>query len=91
MLRRFEAEFLRPYRGPILLGLLGLLVQSVLLLPIPLLQGWVVDQLVDVLPGCGDRAREAQASDCQGRSAWRWPARVCCTWRGRCWPTRSPR
>jgi ABC-type multidrug transport system fused ATPase/permease subunit len=46
ILRRFEAEFLRPYRGAILLGLFGLLVQSVLLLPIPLLQGWVVDQLV---------------------------------------------
>jgi len=30
----------------ILLGLLGLLIQSVLLLPIPLLQGWVVDRLV---------------------------------------------
>ncbi len=44
--RRFEAEFLRPYRGAILLGLLGLVVQSVLLLPIPLLQGWVVDRLV---------------------------------------------
>ena len=46
LLRRFEAEFLRPYRGAILLGLLGLLVQSVLLLPVPLLQGWVVDRLV---------------------------------------------
>ena len=42
----FESEFLRPYRGAILLGLLGLFVQSVLLLPIPLLQGWVVDHLV---------------------------------------------
>jgi ABC-type multidrug transport system fused ATPase/permease subunit len=47
LLRRFESEFLRPYRGAILLGLLGLLVQAVLLLPIPLLQGWVVDRLVD--------------------------------------------
>jgi ABC-type multidrug transport system fused ATPase/permease subunit len=46
LLRRFEAEFLRPYRAAILLGLLGLLVQSVLLLPVPLLQGWVVDRLV---------------------------------------------
>jgi ABC-type multidrug transport system fused ATPase/permease subunit len=46
VLRRFEAEFLRPYRRLILLGLLGLLIQSVLLLPIPLLQGWVVDRLV---------------------------------------------
>ncbi len=46
VLRRFEAEFLRPYRGMILLGLLGLLIQSLMLLPIPLLQGWVVDRLV---------------------------------------------
>jgi ABC-type multidrug transport system fused ATPase/permease subunit len=46
LLRRFEAEFLRPYRGAIAVGLLGLLLQSVLLLPIPLLQGWVVDRLV---------------------------------------------
>ena len=46
LLWRFESEFLRPYRGAILLGLLGLVVQSVLLLPIPLLQGWVVDHLV---------------------------------------------
>ena len=45
--RRFEAEFLHPYRRAILLGLLGLIVQSVLLLPIPLLQGWVVDRLVE--------------------------------------------
>ena len=41
---RLEADFLRPYRWAIGLGLLGLLVQSVLLLPVPLLQGWVVDK-----------------------------------------------
>jgi ABC-type multidrug transport system fused ATPase/permease subunit len=46
LLHRFEAEFLRPNRGAIALGLLGLLFQSVLLLPVPLLQGWVVDRLV---------------------------------------------
>jgi ABC-type multidrug transport system fused ATPase/permease subunit len=46
ILRRFEREYLRPYRLSIALGLLGLLVQSLLLLPIPLLQGWVLDQLV---------------------------------------------
>ena len=39
LLHRFEAEFLRPYRGAIALGLVGLLLQSVLLLPIPLLRG----------------------------------------------------
>jgi len=45
-LHRFEGEYLRPYRLAIVLGLLGLFVQSILLLPIPLLQGWVLDQLV---------------------------------------------
>src|SRR5438105_6640601 len=52
-LRRLEADFLRPYRGEIALGLLGLLVQSVLLLPIPLLQGWVVDKLVALAGAAG--------------------------------------
>jgi ABC-type multidrug transport system fused ATPase/permease subunit len=37
---------LRPYRGAIMLGLLGLFVQSLFLLPVPLLQGWVLDKLV---------------------------------------------
>ena len=36
-LLRLEADFLRPYRWAIVLGLLGLLAQSVLLLPVPLL------------------------------------------------------
>ncbi len=53
VLRRFEAEFLRPYRGMVLLGLLGLLIQSVLLLPIPLLQGWVVDRMVAYCQAAG--------------------------------------
>jgi ABC-type multidrug transport system fused ATPase/permease subunit len=45
-LRRIEAEFVRPYRRVILLCLLGMLAQSVLLLPLPLLQGRVLDRLV---------------------------------------------
>jgi ABC-type multidrug transport system fused ATPase/permease subunit len=45
-LRRMEAEFLRPYRGWLVLGLMGLFAQSVLLLPIPVFQGWVLDRLV---------------------------------------------
>ncbi len=57
-LRRFEAEFLRPYRWPIALGLCGLLVQSVLLLPIPLLQGWVVDRLVGYVRASGGGGTE---------------------------------
>src|SRR5439155_9969884 len=44
--RRLEGQFLRPYRMAVALALAGMLLQSVLLLPIPLLQGWVLDQLV---------------------------------------------
>src|SRR5688572_2443721 len=45
-LRRLEARFLRPYRWSIALGLVGLFAQSLLVLPIPLFQGRVVDRLV---------------------------------------------
>jgi ABC-type multidrug transport system fused ATPase/permease subunit len=45
-LRRLESQFLRPYRLRVGLALLGLFVQSLLLLPIPLLQGWVLDRLL---------------------------------------------
>lgn len=57
-LRRLEALFLRRYRVPLALGLVGLLAQSLLLLPIPLLQGWVVDHLVDLVRRGGDAARD---------------------------------
>ena len=46
LLYRLAERFLRLYRVPIALGLVGLIVQSSLVLPIPLLQGWVLDQLV---------------------------------------------
>ena len=45
-LGRLEAQFLRPHRWTVALALAGMLAQSVLLLPIPLLQGWVIDKLV---------------------------------------------
>ena len=68
-LRRLEAEFLRPYRRAIGLGLLGLLTQSVLLLPVPLLQGWVLDKLVAAARrGGGCQSKEMPFS---GRSVWR--------------------
>ncbi len=44
-LRRLEAQFLKPHRRAVLLALAGMLVQSFLVLPIPLLQGWILDQL----------------------------------------------
>ena len=45
-LRRLEAEFLRPHRLTLGLALAGMLVQSLLLLPVPLAQGWVLDRLL---------------------------------------------
>ncbi|APW59252.1 ABC transporter ATP-binding protein [Paludisphaera borealis] len=60
VLWRLERDFLRPYRWEIGAALLGLLVQSVMLLPAPLLQGWVVDQLVAwSKAGPGAPSREA--------------------------------
>ena len=48
---RLEAQFLRPYRLKFLLALGGLLAQSVLLMPVPLVQGWVLDRLVALVEG----------------------------------------
>lgn len=45
-LLRLESRFLRPYRPWLLLGMVGMLAQSLLLLPIPLFQGWVLDRLL---------------------------------------------
>jgi ABC-type multidrug transport system fused ATPase/permease subunit len=50
-LRRLEADFIKPHRGTILLALAGMMLQSVLLLPLPLLQGKVLDRLAAVLLG----------------------------------------
>ena len=72
-LLRLEADFLRPYRWAIGLGLLGLLVQSVLLLPVPLLQGWVVDKLVALAAaGHGAAAGLATAAQLADRTAIAW-------------------
>jgi ABC-type multidrug transport system fused ATPase/permease subunit len=71
--RRFEAEYLRPYRGKILLGLLGLVVQSIFLLPIPLLQGWVVDCLVEYFRAADNATRSVhQAVNSPERSSVVW-------------------
>lgn len=45
-LRRLEREFLRGYRSDFALCLLGLMAQSVLVLPVPLLQGRILDRLL---------------------------------------------
>jgi ABC-type multidrug transport system fused ATPase/permease subunit len=61
LLRRLESQFLRPYRLPIALGLLGLFVQSILLLPVPLLQGWVLDRLLAHPVGSSATAEASRA------------------------------
>src|SRR3954469_4823563 len=48
-LRRLDAEFLRPHHRAMLLALLAMLLQSLLVLPLPLLQGWVLDRLHPLL------------------------------------------
>jgi ABC-type multidrug transport system fused ATPase/permease subunit len=50
-LRRLESRFLRPYRGWLAVALAGMLAQAILLLPIPLLQGRVLDRLVRLSVG----------------------------------------
>jgi ABC-type multidrug transport system fused ATPase/permease subunit len=44
-LRRLVATYLRPYRRHAAIALAAMLGQSLLLLPLPWLQGWVIDQL----------------------------------------------
>jgi ABC-type multidrug transport system fused ATPase/permease subunit len=46
-LLRLAGGFLRPHRVALALALAGMLLQSLLLLPVPLLQGWVLDRLAD--------------------------------------------
>ena len=45
-LRRLVREFLHPHRATVGWALLGLMIQSALMLPIPVLQGVVIDHLV---------------------------------------------
>ncbi|HZU35701.1 MAG TPA: ABC transporter ATP-binding protein [Gemmataceae bacterium] len=61
-LRHLEAQFLRPHRRTVALALAGMLVQSALLLPAPLLQGWVVDRLVAHLGQGGTAALSSAAA-----------------------------
>jgi ABC-type multidrug transport system fused ATPase/permease subunit len=52
-LRRIEAAFLRPRRAVLLSALIGLLAQAALCLPIPVLQGNIVDQVTARLQRSG--------------------------------------
>src|SRR5207245_8170672 len=76
-LRQLETRFLKPHRRAVALALAGMLVQSALLLPIPLLQGGVVDRLVGLaetgpspptpLPASGERG-EKPATPVNGKN-----------------------
>jgi ABC-type multidrug transport system fused ATPase/permease subunit len=61
LLGRLEFQFLKPYRLPIGLCLLGLFVQSILLLPVPLLQGWVLDRLLAQAVGSSSTVEASRA------------------------------
>lgn len=50
-LRRLDARFLRPHRGAMATALVALLVQSLLMLPVPVLQGRVLDRIARPGPG----------------------------------------
>jgi ABC-type multidrug transport system fused ATPase/permease subunit len=47
--RRVEADFLRSRRPVLVLALLGLLAQAALLLPVPLMQGQIIDRLAPLV------------------------------------------
>ncbi len=49
-LRRLESEFVRPFRWSLILALTGMLGQSLLILPVPLIQGWALDRLRNAAP-----------------------------------------
>jgi ABC-type multidrug transport system fused ATPase/permease subunit len=58
-LARLEAAYLRRYRATLALCLAGLLAQSLLLLPIPLIQGRLLDRLVAAVRAGSGRVPEA--------------------------------
>jgi ABC-type multidrug transport system fused ATPase/permease subunit len=53
---RLASQYVRPHRVVIAMALLGMLVQSLLLLPVPLLQGWVLDRVMPMSAGSGPAA-----------------------------------
>jgi ABC-type multidrug transport system fused ATPase/permease subunit len=49
-LRRLDAEFLRPHRRAMFVALAGMFLGSLCLLPVSLVQGWMLDRLLDGEP-----------------------------------------
>jgi ABC-type multidrug transport system fused ATPase/permease subunit len=58
-IRRLAAQYVRPHRGVILAALAGMLAQSLLVLPVPLLQGRLLDRIVRMLGESGTAAQAA--------------------------------
>jgi ABC-type multidrug transport system fused ATPase/permease subunit len=57
LLKRFHADFLRPHRRALTLAMLALLLQAGLALPIPFVQGQLLDQLLESSSGPDDLMR----------------------------------
>ena len=50
-IRRLASQYVRPHRVVIAMALVGMLAQSLLLLPVPMLQGWVLDRVMPAKSG----------------------------------------
>jgi ABC-type multidrug transport system fused ATPase/permease subunit len=82
--RQLEAAFIRPYRWTLLLALSGMLAQALLALPVPIVQGRVLDQLLadfstEVLPGLIETAVLVTAFCLAGRAVLAWRVSVVMT------------
>src|SRR5205807_9426340 len=64
VLRLLAAEFLRPHPRSMAAALLAMLLQSLLLLPPPLIQGWVLDCVLPLFDPAGATPADA------GRLGW---------------------
>ncbi len=56
-IRRLATQYVRPHRVAIVVAFAGTLAQLLLLLPVPLLQGWVLDRILPLLLGSRDGIR----------------------------------
>src|SRR5579884_2350165 len=50
-LRRLDLEFLRPHRRAMFVALAAMFLGSLFLLPVPVVQGWMLDRLLDGMQG----------------------------------------
>ncbi|MDB5307995.1 MAG: putative multidrug export ATP-binding/permease protein, partial [Gemmataceae bacterium] len=83
-LRRLEAAFIRPYRLTLLAAVGGMLLQAVLALPLPLVQGRVLDEVLAgespvVLTGLVETALAVSLACLVGRGVLAWRVGVVMT------------